>query len=565
MTRYRSGDLFCGAGGLTAGLSLAYEHLLDDAEDLAEHVRHVAINHWSVAIRTHETNHPWAKHLDEDIDHVKPRDVFEPGIDLLAAAPSCKPHSQAAGDKAKHDQKRMHPWVVVRWIQELRPRNVLVENVPAFRRWGPLDDDGDPCKEREGDTFDAFLAAIRSLGYAVDHRILNAADYGDPTTRKRLFIVARRDKRPVFPAPTHSNDPDDDLPDWRTAAEVIDWSDPGESIWTRGLAGNGKKPLVQNTMQRIAEGLRRYAVDELEPFADAVASLGKEDVEKLQRTAVNVEDVTPELVAHAGRPFLVKFYGTSTAKPVEEPLDTVTAGGYKFALARPYVIGQHGGAVARSTDEPLPTVASAGYIRKVEPHPFILPRNGRYRGLDSNPAYDPDAEPLHVVTAENHDGHLVSPYLVPFYGERGGQDPRTHDTDDPLPTVPASKSPAGVAQPYLVQYNGQSDAQPVDEPMPTQTTRDRFALVVPDLWPYGLDIRFRMLQPRELAAAMGFPDTYEFCGTKTERVRQIGNAVCVNLARELCLTLLTDDSPTIAHVEPAPGASEMQIPPEVAP
>lgn len=580
----RSADLFCGAGGITTGLSLALEQLLDD---VAENVEHVAINHWDQAIETHRRNHPWARHVNKDIELVRRRDVFPEGtLDILAAAPECKHYSSAAGGKPKKDQKRMQPWLILPWIQELRPTNVLIENVPEFRSWGPLDDDGHPVKDRRGDTFDAFINAIKSLGYAVDYATLNAADYGDPTTRKRLFIVARRHARPVFPQPTHAENPGeaDPMEPWRPAADVIDWSAPGQSIWTRGLRDNGKKPLVDNTMRRIAEGIRRYAHPVLEPFADAVADLDQAKVRQLQTTAVRAEDVTKELVAAASQPFLVQVTHGGRLLDHEDPMPTVTAANRgEFALVSPYLIPQHSGAVPREVadpvstiaaggaiskiepeafilpqnggpnpkgiDDPLPTVLGRGMIQKIETDPFILPRNGRHRGIHSNPPYDPDEEPLHTVTASNHDGHLVSPYLVPFYGEREDQAPRTHDPNEPLPTVPASKTPAGVArpQPFLVQYNGNSDAKPTTEPLPTQTGKDRFALVVPELWPCGLDVRFRMLQPRELARAMGFPDSYEFC---------------VNLARELCLTLLTDETRPIVEPQPAPGADELEFPPQ---
>ena len=205
----------------------------------------------------------------------------------------------------------------------------------------------------------------------------------------------------------------------------------------------------------------------------------------------------------------------------------------------------------------MPTIATKGAISKVEPRPFVLPRNGYHRGLHSNPAYDPTERPLHTVTAKTHDGHLVRPYLVPFYGERDGQAPRTHDPDVPLPTVPASKSPAGVCRPYLIQYNGQSGCSDVGEPVPTVTTKDRFALCLPELYPWGLDVHFRMLQPRELAAAMGFPPDYDFRGNKTETIEQIGNAVPVNLATALCERLLASEVPTVdGYGQPATGGAE---------
>lgn len=555
MTLFRSADLFCGAGGVTTGLSLALEDVFDGS--VHENVEHVAVNHWDTAIETHRENHAWARHVNKDIERVRPRDVFPEGtLDLLAAAPECTHHSIARGGKPKKDQKRMQPWLILPWVQELRPSNVLIENVPEFRSWGPLTDEGARDKDRAGDTFNAFIQAIKSLGYAVAHKVLNAADYGDPTTRKRLFIIARRNHRPVFPTPTHSNE-DPDLPDWRAAAEVIDWKDPGESLWTRD------RPLVQNTMRRIAEGIRRYAHPGLEPFADAIADLTKTDVKKLQSTALDPEDVTESLVEKACSPFLVQVTHGGRLLDHEDPMPTVTAANRgEFALCVPYLLGQHGGSIARSVEDPAMTIAAGGAISITQPR-FILPRNGRGGGLFSNPPYAPEEKPLHVVTAENGDGHLVSPYLVPFYGEREGQAPRTHDVDEPVPTVPASKAPCSVVNPYLVQYNGESTASDTEEPMPTQTGRDRFALVVPELWPWGLDLRFRMLKPRELARAMGFPDSYTFKGTKTDTVRQIGNAVCVTLARELCRTLITDETKPL--VQPEAAENPTITPPEVTP
>jgi len=576
----RTLDGFCGAGGITTGLSLALEELLGE-EALQDRVDHVAINHWDVAIETHRRNHPWARHMNRDLEFVKPHEAAPEGhVHLACWAPECTFHSVASGGKPTKDQKRMQPWLILPFLQELYVENVLIENVPEFRNWGPLDEDGHRIREKGGETFEAFIQAIKSLGYAVDWKVLNAADYGDPTTRRRLFIVARRNHRPVFPEPTHSPaDTEDGLPDWRSASEVIDWSDPGESIWTRGLGDSGKRPLVQNTMQRIAEGIRRYAHRSLEPFADAVAQLDKPDVKQLQKTAVPVDDVTPELVEHAEDPFLVTFdadrpallppfvlgqQGGSRPRSVDDPAMTIATGGAISKLEpEVFFIPQCSGGRPRDADEPLPTILTRGMIRKIEANPFVLPRNGRHRGIHSNPPYRPDEEPLHTVTASNHDGHLITPYLVPFYGERADQAPRTHDLDDPMPTVPASKSPAGPARPYLVQFNGQSTSQPVDEPLPTVTTRDRFALVVPELWPWGLDIRFRMLKQRELARAMGFPDSYEFCGTKTDTTRQIGNAVAVNTAKALCETLLTDESAPLVEPQPAPGAEDMEFPPEV--
>jgi DNA (cytosine-5)-methyltransferase 1 len=243
-------------------------------------------------------------------------------------------------------------------------------------------------------------------------------------------------------------------------------------------------------------------------------------------------------------PFLVEG-------PIPEPWTDGTTG-----LCIPYLLGQHSGSVARDgTERPVPTIATRGAIGLYRPQAFVLPRNGYHRGLHSNPAYIPDEQPLHTVTAKNHDGHVVTPYLVPFYSERSGQAPRTHNIDEPLPTVTATGSQPAVTRPYLIQYHGNSGARSIDEPLPTVTTRDSLALCLPEHYPWGLDIRFRMLQPRELAAAMGFPQDYEFAGTKTETVEQIGNAVPVNLATSLCERLLAGRDPTLQSYTSGSGAT----------
>ncbi|WP_394295362.1 DNA cytosine methyltransferase [Haloferax sulfurifontis] len=376
----------------------------------------------------------------------------------------------------------------------------VVDGVVAHNSsWGPVDDEGSPS--RNGDIFEAWVNTLHALGYSVDWRVLNAADYGDATSRRRLFVVGRKGKRAEFPEPTHSEAGVDGTDEWRPASEVIDWSDRGESIWERS------RPLVNNTMQRIAEGIRRHCDDDLAPFADVIDDLGKPEVNAMQADIVDADDV-PEVAEQRCEPFLVKYYGTSTAKSVDEPMDTITANGGKYALCTPYVLGQHGGSVARDVDErPLPTIATRGAIGLYQPEAFVLPRNMVHGGLHSNGTYTPDERPLHTVTANNHDGHVVTPYLIEYYG------------------------------------NGR--AQSLDDPLPTVTTKARFALVVPELYPLGLDIRFRMLQPRELAAAMGFPEEYELVGNKTQVTKQIGNAVPVNLAKNLVNQLLTGDAPSL--------------------
>lgn len=525
-------DLFCGAGGTLEGLAQA-------CDDLGYDLDITAVNHWETAIETHRRNHPTGEHHVSKVEELHPPDVAGEGIDILIAAPECTHFSVARGGKPVSEQKRASPWHVLDWVEKLRPENVLLENVRELKSWGPIDEDGSPT--RNGEIFETWIDAFHALGYSVDWEVLNAADYGDPTTRKRLFVVGRRGRRASFPEPTHSeNGTEPGTEAWRSAAEIIDWSDVGESVWDRD------RPLVNNTMQRIAEGIRQHCDDRLEPFADAVAELGKADVEAMQEDVVDAGEQSVHAIAEQRcDPFLVKYYGTATTKPLDEPIDTITAEGGKFALCTPYLLGQQSNATARDIREPCPTVATRGAIGFYRPEAFVLPRNGAYRGLHSNATYDPDERPLHTVTAQNHDGHLVTPFLVPYYSERDGQDPRVHDADAPLPTVTATGSDPYLCEPFLVSYHGNDGPQDLDEPLPTVTTRDRFALVVPDALPFGLDIRFRMLQPRELAAAMGFPPEYEFAGNKTETTKQIGNAVPVNLAKALTKQLLTGEEPSL--------------------
>jgi len=406
----RAVDLFAGAGGTSTGLAQA-------AEALGLRIELTAINHWEIAVESHARNHPWAQHLCASLDALNPRDVVRGRLDLLVASPECTHHSTARGGRPMLDQSRASAWCVVRWAEALMPRAILVENVPEFRTWGPLTTRGRPMKSRKGETYRAWLTALESLGYRVDTRVLCAADYGDPTTRKRLFVLAwRGGKAAPWPRVTHAPNGDADLfgerQPWRAAREIIDWELAGQSIWRR------KKPLAQKTMARIAEGLKRF-------------------------------------------------------------------GGIEFVLP------QQSGGAPRDVRDPLPTCSTRGAIS------------------------------------------LVQPFLVPYYGERSSQVPRTHSIDEPLPTVPASPK-FGLAEPFLVRYQGTGGAESIDRPLPTVTTRDRFGLVQP----HELDIDFRMLQPHELAAAQGFPEGYQFVGNRTETIKQIGNAVPVGTAQALCGELL---------------------------
>lgn len=427
----RAVDLFAGAGGCSTGL-------LQAATKRGERVELVAVNHWPRAVETHTVNHPEARHFCQSIETLDPR-VAVPGgrLDLLIAAPECTHHSTARGGKPINDQSRASAWHIMRWIELLRVDQVLIENVPEFQTWGPLTAKHRPVQAKKGETFRAFIAAMESYGYRVEWKVLNAADYGAATTRRRLFIRASRGRKAIaWPEPTHSKTGGATLfggrRRWRAAREVIDWSLPSQSIFER------KKPLKPATRRRILEGLRRFGGDEIKPFLVELSGTGPDNLPR-------------------------------SARSLDQPLGTVRAGGTHHAVVEPFILGQHGGSVARPVSRPVPTIAADGAVSLIEP--------------------------------------------------------------------------------YLTEYYGNGGAQSVDDPVPTVTTRDRFALVQPVVDGRLLDIRFRMLQPHELAAAMSFPPGYVFTGNKGETIKQIGNAVVCAVAEALCGAILDGAVPRRARVE----------------
>lgn len=500
-------DLFAGAGGISTGVANAARNLgYTPGEDL----QLAAINHNEDAIATHEANHPWADHYHAKVEALHPPDVAPPTeVDLLTAGPSCTHFSKARGGQPVKEQERASPWHVLRWLELLRPKHLLIENVGDLRSWGPVVD-GEPT--RDGTIYERWIGMLQALGYTVirDDKDrygvkLRAADYGDPTTRQRLFVIASRTKRPTAPPATHSDAPDDDRDDWVPASAVIDWTDRGESMFTRSKALSGK------TMDRIARGIRDYCDERLHRYADALESLTEQDIYALQDDVVSVGDLPAEL-AERTDPFLVR----GEVAVGEDDSKT------------PMVMGQHGGAIPRNAEtDPLPTIAKTGAIHFIDAEAFVLPRNGSAGDKHSNPAYDPGEQPFHTVTARNHDGRLFTPFLV--------------------------------------QYNGTPEysACSIDEPLPTVSKRARHALVHPDLYPWGIDLQYRMLDPPETKQAQGFPADYEITGdTKRSRRAQIGNAVPVGMATALCEHILAAETATLSTFDA--GLSEdpdVEIPP----
>lgn len=604
--RARVVDLFCGAGGGSTGAIRAIEEIYarygwKPDWDFA------VVNHWEIAIRTHQANHPFVRHHCADLEHVKPRDVAPGGVlDLLIAAPTCTYHSRARGGKPVHDQQRMDPWHVVRWCTDLRVYRLLVENVPEFVDWGPCNaQTGKPIKSRKGEYFRAWCAALKTIGFRLDWRVLNCADYGDVQTRRRFFLIARSDKGPLrWPEPSHTRGGATDLLGsrriWTPAADIIDWTRKGNSIFTR------KKPLVDNTLSRLLVGAGRNHWPK--PYLDALQALldGNEPV----------LDLTPEqaaeIMARLPDAMVMATGSYGLAHPAgERPLPTVTTGGaagFRPHFVEPIIVhkgSSDGGRSTRPTSEPLPTTTTAGggflaepiifrsnqgHGRTKELHgaasplptltcseslavgvPIISPYYGSGSGETCKSSKQPlDAlttkarfgvatpvliqtdqagsngacvknieEPLGTLVTKQNIG-LAQAFLVPNFGEGAGQAPRTHDLDEPLPTVTA-QGHIQLAQPFIIPATHQGDQRVhgLDQPLPTVTCahRGELALAQPAVTGYRIDILYRMLHHTELGRA-AFPDDYIFCGTSTQITKQIGNAIPWRTAKALSGALM---------------------------
>lgn len=420
-------DLFCGFGGTSEGHRRATGRGPD-----------VAVNHAPSAIANHARNFPSTLHLQTDVFAVDPRSVARGRqVDRLFASPDCGHYSRARGGKPRDSRIRDLGWVVVEWAREVRPRHIIVENVPEYVTWGPLGNDGQPDPDRVGETWRAWVAALTLCGYAVDWRQLSACDYGAPTTRRRLFVQARCDGLPIiWPEPTHG--PGRARP-WRTAAECIDWSVPGRSIFGRS------KPLAEATERRIAEGLRRYVIEAPDPYLLSVGDDGVLAPVLIQTGYGEREGQRPR------------------ALDITAPLGTVVAGGAKHGLAVAWLAKHYTGVIGHD-------------LRR----------------------------PLGAVTTIDHHGLCVA---QPGAGERRAD-----------------------AAAFLVKYYGQgSQWSSLREPMHTIVTKARMGLVTVHLGgvPYELtDITYRMLEPHELATAQGFGASYQWEGTKAERIAGIGHSVC---------------------------------------
>jgi DNA (cytosine-5)-methyltransferase 1 len=526
-------DLFCGAGGTTTGAMQAINALGRDVE-------FVAVNHWPVAIATHEANHPNVRHYCKDLDTANPCEIVPEGfLDLLLASPECRFHSPAQGGRPLDEQNRASAWHVVRWAERLYIRRIVVENVPRFVKWGPLDRRGRPVKSREGELFTAWVRTLEAIGYRVEWRVLNAADYGTPQTRRRLFVQARRDgRRIVWPDRTHAPRGHEgtlhqQLETWQAARSAIRFDK------FRHLARPvEEKSLSPKTLARIAEGVKRFChgVD-IEPF---LVTLRNSRGRGPESSVTSLDD--PLRTITCGRnhtliePFLIAHFGEAPGqKPrvhsIEDPLPTVTHRG-AGDLIEPFVIPQGGGGIARSADEPLPTVATDGAIGVVEP--FIVPQD------QGAPARSVE-EPLPTLRTTSRGVGVVEPFLLVK---------RQHDEarslDEPLTTITGSGRNHFLVEPYLVRSNRGPDwgdvVRDLENPLPTITQKNGVGLVEPQIEGGRLVLLHRMLQPEELALGQDF-DGYEFTGTREQQTKQIGNAVPIKLARAMTAAAFHDLAP----------------------
>ena len=490
-------DNFAGGGGASTGMELATGYSVD-----------IAINHDPEAIRMHRANHPSTKHYCESVWEVDP--VKACGGHPVAIAwfsPDCKHFSKAKGGKPKDKNIRGLAWVALRWAALVRPRVIMLENVEEFKTWGPLNRRHHPVKAKQGETFRRFVRQFAELGYTVEYRELVAADFGTPTMRKRFFLVARCDGKPiVWPEPTHG--PADSrevkaglLKPYVGACTQIDFSLPCPSIFDTAEEIKEKygiravRPLAPKTMERIARGLKKFVIDNAEPF------------------------------------IIREGHG--------EPLPAMESGS-EHCFCEPYLvqIGQTGFAADRSKDvrEPLTTIVSKNEhcLVEVTLTPYIMCNNQNNVGADVG-------NPLPTITTANRN-FLIVPYLAHRYGlvtaflqkyYSGGYKGKGKSLEEPLPTVTAIDHNRLCAA-TLIQLNNHDDGKNIRAPLDTVTARDRFGLVTVKGEDYLIaDIGLRMLEPKELYGCQGVPGDYIIdhdCDgnsiSRSEQVKRCGNMVC---------------------------------------
>lgn len=544
-------DSFAGGGGASTGIEAATGRPVD-----------YAINHNEAAIIMHRANHPRTVHLQESVWKADPREIVGKGrVGLAWFSPDCTHFSVARGAKPVSPRVRGLAWIMVKWAKlprHQRPRVMICENVKEFVTWGPLvckrDAKGNvmhdakgraleiPCPRRKGVTFKRWVTTLRNLGYTVEWRELDAADYGAPTHRRRFFLIARCDGKPItWPAPTHG-DPrklcgstfPPKLKPYRTAAECIDWSLPCPSIFlTReearvvgkqlGMASL-KRPLAENTMRRIANGLLRYVLRAKQPY---IVGLGGRQGQSPERTVERpFQTITGKADSAIVVPLITPVQNASRIGDGHDggkPLNTITAhpkgGGFAVTAASlvPVGYGEREGQAPRTHDvnEPLPTIV--GTNKHAQVVAFLAKHFGGMVGTEL-------PRPLPTTTQTGTQNQIVAAHLLKLRGtcKDGLQ------VDQPAPTISAGGTHLAEVRAFLIKYFGnEKHGLPVNAPASTVTAKERLGLVTVHGEDYQIvDIGMRMLTPRELARCQGFPESYILTGTKTSQVARIGNSVC---------------------------------------
>lgn len=565
-------DFFCGGGGAGTGLEMGLGRPVT-----------VAKNHSPAAISMHTANHPAARHFTTDVFEGDPDEECQGRpVGWFHMSPDCTHHSQAAGGQPRKREIRNLSWIGLKWAGKKKPRVISLENVKQILQWGPLMAKRDkntgrvmkldgtvaavgervpvqqqflvPDPKRRGITWRRFVHLLEGMGYQVEWRIIKACDFGAPTSRERLFMIARCDGQPiVWPEPTHAKIPAKGQQKWRTAADCIDWSVPSKSIFGR------KKELAAATLRRVAKGMKKFVLDNPQPFIVPIANWSGELAQSAQEPLRTVTSwprggsfamASPVMInaAHGdGKPGGVKRWGDG-CKDAGSPLGTVTASN-GHALASAHLVKFRFNSEGSAITDPVPTITSGGNYKRPAgaAHAmgvctaFIEQANG---GFNATPAKGAD-EPLTTVTNTGSQQRLVTASLATLRRNCVGR-----PVDDLVPTMTAGAEHHALVEyklspeheegalrvaAFLISYYGTENISACDAPAPTVTTKDRLGLVTVFVkgTPYVIvDICLRMLQPHELYRAQGFPDSYIIDKgadgkpfTKTEQVHMCGNSV----------------------------------------
>lgn len=505
-------DNFAGGGGASTGIELASGRPVT-----------IAINHDPEAIKMHMANHPYTEHYQASVWDIDPVEVCRGRpVGLAWFSPDCKHFSRAKGGKPVSKNIRGLAWIALRWAAKVRPRVIILENVPEFVTWGPVRK-GKPVKSKSGQTFRKFISQLNDLGYKTEYRKLKACDYGAPTIRERFFLVARCDGQPiVFPEPTHGNGKG--LKPYRTAAECIDWTIPCKSIFGR------KHPLKPNTMRRIARGLDKFTIKAERPFIIPIGYGERQGQEpRVHSVDAPLSTVVSSCKQYVVTPHISKFYGGVTGTEVSNPMPTITAIDHNALTAANLIQyhseTSHSEVRGQPLDMPVMTVDASPRYALTAAH--IV----KYYSGDN---YSSANDPLHTITTKERNA-LVESHLCIL---RRNEDCRSEEL--PLPTITASGAHFAEIRTEIVKYSGGANLGNWTEVRDLLNTYCGYTMADDEILLLEIngekyfiyDIGMRMLEPKELYAAQGFPTDYiidkDYEGkeySRKEQVARCGNAV----------------------------------------